>query len=770
MKRFVLFLAIGILALGLVSGCDDVNSDSFGGVLGQVGQPAVGGCQVEVYDALSFEALDSTTGFITSGTTQANGRFAIRLPEAFLGRPLLVIARPGATALYRNFGAAGSPDIAWDASHAPWVAVVTEWTGGESNVTVNPITTLAFHSLMRLPAAEFGDGKLRFDRETVDATQAAVAASFGIAVNPIEGITPPQGSEFEPSSTFYLEDGNRNQSYAYVALQLAIAANDFATTSAPATDTALDFYDALFRDAEDSSIDGQYFGTPVPHLNLVPAVVGREATGGSSLFAWLATHALTPAQEGFLNAARGSPGFTPSPTEMLAAQAVATGTLRPTRIDSFDVQNYPYSGNVVMTIRGDGIRATDRFIFRSSDDSSAEFIVDRESVGVDGEFQFLSDTEIRMRIPDFATTTRTVPSALQVASGTNFRIVNMVLENQPEVTSSSRDVEHLVTSDARVTDRTEPLLVSARIGRVDAASSLTESTYGNNIYSAATDPAGLTPGVDDVYELRVRVCNPGPDAVNNTALDLGLSAFSQLGNPVVPDVFGGAAANRAVIFGGTLPSVSLNPGDVAELQYRFVFLDTAIPTDLAVGAPVRFTPVLSGVSAGAGTPTLTTSDVVGFNRTVELGPATPAQTAQLDALVSPTLPAAVTAGDSFEIQFDLSASPRSGGVMQTLEVTALDVTITFDGNTTTLHLTDAFFEAGGESDLYFTGLRLNSTGGSAMPVRLTQIANSDSVILTVRTDASRTGVFTVDFTATAIDVSTGTVTTQASGTSNVSIS
>ena len=108
--------------------------------------------------------------------------------------------------------------------------------------------------------------------------------------------------------------------------------------------------------------------------------------------------------------------------------------------------------------------------------------------------------------------------------------------------------------------------------------------------------------------------------------------------------------------------------------------------------------------------------------------------------------------------------------MQTLEVTALDVTITFDGNTTTLHLTDAFFEAGGESDLYFTGLRLNSTGGSAMPVRLTQIANSDSVILTVRTDASRTGVFTVDFTATAIDVSTGTVTTQASGTSNVSIS
>src|SRR5690606_6943872 len=284
----------------------------------------------------------------------------------------------------------------------------------------------------------------------------------------------------------------------------------------------------------------------------VPALVGREATGESSLLLWLSTHALTPLQEGFLSNARGGGAFDPLPADILDVQSTATGALRPTRIDSFDVQNYPYSGNLVLTVKGAGLRNTDRFVFRSNDDSTAEFIVDRDSVGVDGEYQYNSDTELRLRIPDFAVTTRTVHTALQVASGADFRIVRLILENLPDIQSTTRDIENLLTGDARVTDRTEPLLVSVRLGRVDAAGELHAAEYGNNVGSA--DPATLTPGVDDVYEMRVRVTNPGPAAINNLGLDLGLSAFSQLGNPVVPDVFGGAAANRALTFEGTLPT------------------------------------------------------------------------------------------------------------------------------------------------------------------------------------------------------------------------
>ena len=768
MKRAIFLTLLCLALLGVLPGCDDVKSDDFGGVLGVVGQPAIGGCTVEVYNALSFESLDSTTGLITSGTTRASGRFNIELPNWTLGKPLILVARPGPTAMYRNFGAAGSPDVVWDDPHEPWVCVLNEFRGGEIYTAINPITTIAFHSLMRLPSSEFGIGDLRFDRPNVDAVHAATAANFGIRVDPsADGVTPPTGSEFEPQAVFYLEDSNRSQSYAYACLQLAIAANDFATTTA-AADDALDFYEALFHDAQDAVLDGQYFGMPEPVLNQIPALVGRETTGESSLLLWLSTHALTAGQEAFLINARNGGAFDPVPTDMLAIQAVGTGALRPTRIDDFDVQNYPYSGNVVMTITGTGLRATDRFLFRSNDDSKAEFVVDRDSVGVDGEFQFLSDTELRLRIPDFASTTRTVPAALQVASGADFRIAHLILENQPDIESSTRDIEHEIISDARVTDRTEPLLVSARMGRIDAGGNLHKTTFGNNVGSV--DPATLTPGVDDVFELRVRVTNPGPNAVNNTGLDLALSAFSQNGNPVVADVFGGAAANRAVIFEGTLPTTNLLPGDVTELGYRFMFLDTAIPGDLQLGAPVKFTPVLSGVSAGAGTPTLTTSDVVGFNRTVQLGAATPDQTAQLDAVAAPTLPGAVTAGTSFDVRFDFSASPRAGGVMQTLHVTDVVVTIVFDGETTVLHLTDSFAETTGESDLKFTALTLDSTGGRALPLILTQTANADALILTVQTDAARTGTFTASFIATAKDIATGTITTQTSASANTTIS
>jgi hypothetical protein len=759
MKKLALLI---LCVLAALAGCDEVQNDDFGGVLGVVGQPAIAGCQVDVYNALTFQSLDSNVGRIATTTSKASGRFAVELKNGHLGRPLILVARPGPNAMYRDFGAVGNPDVVWDAPHEPWVCVVNDWRGGEFYVAINPITTMAFHALMRLPAEEFGSGDLRFDTQVVDGVHTAAAANFGIKVNPsIEGITPPQGSAFEEQNVFYLEDKDRNQSYAYACLQLAVAANDFAVLSG--TGDALDFYDAMFEDAQDAVLDGANFGTPVAHLNLVPTVVGREASGASSLMTFISTHVLTAAQEDFLNNARDNPGFDPEPVDILDVQTAATGALRGARVDSFDVQNYPYSGNVVMTIRGVGLRGTDRFVFRSNDDKEAEFTVDRESVGVDGEFQFHSDTELQMRIPDFATTTRTVPSALQVASGSDFRVVRLIVENLPEIESSKRDVEVVLTTDARVTDRTEPLLIDVKIGRVDAALELHEASYGNNVGS--TDPGTLNPATDDVYELRVRVTNPGPVAINNFGLDLTLSAFSQLGNPVVADVFGGTAAGRALIFESALPMANLNTGDVAELVYRFMFLDTAIPADLTIGAPVKFTPVLS---SGVGTPT--TSDVIGFNRTVELGPAPPDPTAQLDALAPPTMPAAVVAGDSFDIQLDFSASPRAGAVMQTLKVTSATLTVVFDGETTVLHLGDAFFEQHGESDLYFTDLVLVSSNGQAFPVLLTQVANGDGVILTVRTDPGRTGALTASFTATAIDVATGTITTQASATSNTTIS
>ncbi len=764
-------IPLALLALGAIAttACDDVNREAFAGIKGAVGYPPIADCHVEVYNALNFKSLDSTEGRIAQGRTNGAGRFSIELSERYLGRPMILVARPDARAMYRDFGATGTPDVPFDAPRQPWVAVMNDWVGGEDIVSINPITTVAFHSLMRLPVQQAGPGTLRFDRNITLGVLAATAANFGFRSGiGSENPAPPDGAGFAEPKPFYLEENARSVSYTYACLQLAKAANEFVNTTADPNDRALDFYEALFRDAQDGVLDGQYFGMPDPFLNEVPSVIGRDVDGASRLFQFLASLPLSVSEQQTAGAVNDG-SFDPKPVDMIAIQTGATGALRPTRVDSFDVLNFPYSGNVEITLRGQGFRRTDQFIFRQGNDNDTDFRVSRTSVGVDGEFLYHSDTELRMRIPDFAVTTKTVHEKLMVPSNADFRVLRVILQNMPEIFDNKRSVNHVLTTDARITNRTEPLLIHTEIGRVDTSGLLDRVTSGNNVYDAATDPATLDPAADNVYELRVRVCNPGPDAVNNLGLNFTLSAFSQLGNPVVADTFGGAAAGRAVIFADPLPSVSLNPGEVARLDCRVIFLDTAIGIELAPGAPVRFTPVLEGVSAGAGTPLVSTGDVVGFNRSAELAPVDPDATPLLDAMAAPTMPANVTAGETFEIRIDLSGSPTAGGNMRTLRVTDIEVAINFDGADSVIHLSDSFFRTPATSGLTFVSARLDSDGGRAMPVTLTQAADADAVILTVQTEAGITGALTATSTARAIDPSSGVVSTQTSAAGNTTV-
>jgi hypothetical protein len=768
MSRRSLIAILLCLPLLLAFGCDEVDRSSFGGVIGQVGQPAIANCDIEIYDALRFVSLSSTEGRIATGRSTSGGRFKIKLNDKHLGRPLILVARPGPNALYRDFGAPGTPEIAFDAPRQPWVSVLNEWLGGEDVIAINPITTLVFHSLMRLPVSEVGGGKARFDRNYTNAVAAAVAANFGLKNNlSTESLVPPKGPDFVSVDAFYLEESGRHASYTAACLQLAVAANDFVGLTADPNDTALDFYEALARDARDGVIDGQVHGTPDDYLNEVPAVVGIDTDGASLLMRYIAGLPLTTQQQGFASAQTDG-DFNPNYADMLAIQVDATGSLLPTRVEYFDMINIPYSSDIELTLRGQGFRRTDRFIFRSNDDSKAEFAVDRDSVGIDGEFLFHSATELRLRIPDFDATTKEVPFNLRVPNNADFRIVRLILENKPELTFHKRDVEHILTRDARLTDRTEPLLLHAEIGRVDAAGDLHEAAAGNNVYPGAQDPATLDPSTQDVYELRVRVYNPDADDLNNIGLDLTLSAFQQLGGIVVADLQSGSATGRAVIFPDALAQTTLSTRQQARLDYRFKFLDSAIPLDLAEGAPVRFTPVLAGVDNGSSL-TVTTADVVGFNRTVQLSPALADPTAVLDTPAAPVLPATIDAGDEFEIEMTVSSSPRAGGLQRSLAVEWVEITIDFDGETTVLRLTDAFFETPVNSGLVLVGLRRDSTDGLAFPLSLEQIADAETLILTVRTDPARSGALQASFTVHGRDSATETLSTESSGTAAMTV-
>lgn len=442
MRKVLLLLPLLLLA----SGCDEPDRSAFGGLIGTVGYPPVANCDVEIYDAVSFVGLHSTTGRIAATRTDGGGRFSLEFDDGYLGHTLLVVARPGPTAMYRDFGAVGTPDVAFDDPRQPWVAVVNEWLGGGSTVTVNPLTTVAFECLLRLPDSETGGADHRFDRRLVDKVNAATAAAFGLKSDIARELpAAPGGALFVPLAARKQEQSDRCSAYTYAGLQLAKAANDFCATSA-GTDSALDFYEALFVDARDGVLDGMHFGTAEVFLNQVPAVVGRDVDGESRLMQYVAAHALTATEEGYAGAARGG-AFDPPVADMLALQDESTGTLRPTRIDSYDVQNFPYSGNVLLTIKGAGLRRTDALVLRSYDDANAEFTVTRTSVNVDGEFQYHSDSELQVRLPDFGATTLPVAANLQVAAGANFRRLRMIVENRPELVAGARDVEYLLTDD-----------------------------------------------------------------------------------------------------------------------------------------------------------------------------------------------------------------------------------------------------------------------------------------------------------------------------------
>ncbi|MEE9312582.1 MAG: hypothetical protein V3V10_09250, partial [Planctomycetota bacterium] len=355
-----------LLLLALV-GCDDVNRENFGGLIGVVGQPRVAGADVEIYDATKFVSIYDTTDLIVTARTDNTGRFSVELADALLGRPLILVVRPdAANATYFDYGATGSPDIAFD--NQPWVSVIPEWLGGEFPCAVNPLTTMAFHALMNVPAAEAGSGKARFARENVNAANTAIASSFGLKSNLPQSMPASIGiSSFPADSNTFLQNNALSSSYAYVCVQLAVAANVFVT--AAGSGDALDFYDALYLDARDGVIDGAEYGVVNPYLASALSVTGVETDGSSSLINWLSTQALSAGDEAQLS--NGGVGFDPVVTTIIDLQSTSTGAARVQRIDSFDVMNYPYSGATVLTIRGHGFRSTDVFEFQSFDDSGA---------------------------------------------------------------------------------------------------------------------------------------------------------------------------------------------------------------------------------------------------------------------------------------------------------------------------------------------------------------------------------------------------------------
>jgi hypothetical protein len=496
-------------------------------------------------------------------------------------------------------------------------------------------------------------------------------------------------------------------------------------------------------------------------LNQVPAAVGRSATGVSRLFTFVNASALTPTEQTWAGSARGG-GFDPVPTFMLDLQALATGACRPTRVDSIDVWNMPFSGNLELTVRGAGFRASDWFVIRSLQDGNQVFIVDRISIGVDGVFNHHSDSEWRIRLPDLGVTTKTVGPLLRVATGANFAPARFELLNKPEMDIVARQVQYILSGAVHITNRTEPLLIHASVGRAEVAA-FAPATAADCDYDAATDPAALTPGADRVYELRARVCNPGPDAVNGLTLDPA-TTLTQLGNAIVADSFSGAAAGRAFILPDTPATANLNAGDVATLAFRFVWLDTAFPADIAPGAPVIIRPVLSGTSAGAGNPVVSTDNVPVFTSTVSVAPVLSGQTAAINTAAL-SAPATIAQGESIEVEIEVTTMSASATVRDFI-VDSLDLQVSFGGPLATVHVRDSLFSFEMVPGATIEALTADD-GPSALPMLVPGSSQTRTMRLRIRTQPGMTGTILMQADIHGHDAATGT---PSSATGNAAVS
>lgn len=771
----MMLVVLALLSVFALSGCDEVSRKEFQGIIGTVGYPGITGCTVEIYDASRFQSLDSTVGRIGSTTTKAGGRFSLELSPKHLGRPIIAVARPTTGATYLDYGAAGNPQVPFDGARKPWVAVIRQWLGGEDTVTISPASTMAFEALMHLPSSEVGQGSQRFEAKTVNATNCGTSVSLGIAANVAEELpAPPRGAPFPGLGVRDAEKRRRSTAYTYSQLQWALAANAFVSATTATSDRALDFFEALFQDAQDGVLDGSYFGAALPFFTQAgaPSVVGLQIDGTSLMLDWLAAQPLSAADEAIAGGAQGG-DFLPAVTDIIAAQQDSTGALRPARIDACDIANFPFAGNVTLTLRGAGLRHTDVLRIRSGDNAKAFFDVNKDSVGVDGQYLFTAAGEFQVRLPDFALTTKTVTGDLQVPAAADWRDIDFEYISRLDPLDAKNFVSIIARDDARVTNRSEILLLGVELGRADASGGLAETVFANNVNTAATDPGALTPGVDDVYELRLQVVNPGPDAINNLGLDLAKSVFLQSGFTRVADTFGGAATGRAIIFESaaalTAKQVTLAPGASATISYPFVFLDTAVPANLSLGIQVSFNAVLSGVSTGAGMPVVATNDVSGFSRTVSIAPVLAGSTAELAALPTPTVPASVTAGSTIDVEIDLTAQPRVAGSQRDGEVEFVDLTITFNGEIILLRLRDAAPLTPLTQGL--TALRVieQSGGGNAFPLVLSQVTPTRTIVLTLQTSAGITGTLNVTAQAQLRDTASGAITTQTSGAAAVTV-
>jgi len=677
-----------------ISGCKKVE-ESFSGLRGYVAYGPLEGATVKVFDGSQFTSQANTNGLLATGTVDSAGQFDIDLPDANIGRTLLVflefpadnpLSAADERAVYRSFDAARSA-IRMNPADGPWVAVVDFFEGLAAPVCVSPLTTMSYHVMANLADVEAGPGNARWTQPQTQAATLAMGQALGLNAD-FARVPPVRVQETGQPLPRYtdLEISGSSAAHTYILMQLDRAATTFAAATTSPADDQRAFYAGLMRDAVDGVMDGKAHGVVVPEFT-VSGSPFRDGlltlTPTADLAAYIGSAGIvTTAEADALRALVSALAMVPEPTEILQAQAECTGAIRGLLIDNIDTQIVPSNGQLQLTIRGRGFQRAPTIVFSPVSEfpigPGSVVLVNGTSTGEGGNISTVAFDRIVMTSPRFDLTTTPLPLRRTAAIPAQSMDILLRVDRNGSLPLGEVDVPI-----ARVTQAIVDSIVvaDARMVRLRDAVATSPSdpvTALLALQAPGTDPASLDPSTTPVCAIELRLINGTTVALSDIDLTAATTLATLGGTPLTFGRFGEAGSPLLTLNSNgdqRAASVTIAPGGSEWQRFPFVIDATQIGAgvgQLAEGTVLRVAPSLRAIGTPGGSEVLTSIATHIPAIRAQGAPATNALNPMV-SIESVSAPATIVALAPSDFAISLLAQGQGAGPFRQIDISHIEI-------------------------------------------------------------------------------------------------
>ncbi len=785
------FLILIFLGSLISLSCKDIEEE-FSGLVGRVALGPVENARIRVYDGSQFLGLESSLGFIAQTSSDQRGNFRIVIPDAFIGRSLIVVADfpeddlstpdQDESASYLRFD---GQRVVLGADDAPWVAMVDFFEGLEVPVTLSPWSTVAFYALSNKPDAEVGQGNARYVQDLIFQTHRSLGVSLGLGAD-LSRVFPaqPQLSSQHPQASKLLRDKTADSAaLLYTLLQLERAALNFVAATSDPDDDVLDFLQALYDDARDGLLDGQLHNQALDFFVQpgAPLLIGLFDDGGSRIMGFIRDEGIISSTErAEIEAA--STTIYPSPSEILKAQEQSTGALGPIQIQEVLPRLVPRGGGVEVSVKGSGFVHGFELLFASGTNpfQPSGSLLRIKQNPAENQITFFSHQEIRFLSPDFSAPG--VAGGFKLSSTESFKQTNLFVRFDLDGSGRSKSFLDRFAGHLDQFIATDLHLLSAQILKAEAGVSFKPRLESGvetslNIGNRTTDPGSLDPGQDQVYFLEFGLYNARSTTLDQITLELEeskifLASSLSLGSPqeFELDHFNGTKINPLLLFETNQElqnkGLSLSEKTFGILRIPFTYnqdeVGSTSSSALQYGQEIVLEPVLRALDASTSLEVLSNQNASLPQLQIQTTLENPDLTPQVTSGGLSLIPGVVQAGDGFSLDWVVQSQGLVLNAHRTFDVQTLFIRVESGGaeprtlNLQRMPFNQTFFPLRSSGFVSLEGLGFENSGTSQTAKVPFQVLSSPTTLrLDFSSLAGETGQVQIDLQLQWQEVKTG---------------